>query len=195
MENTKLIYTIFVITVGLGRLAEMRISRRHQRELVERGVEKIHDPFWRWMVIFHVTMLAMCVAEVWLFNRPFIALLAIPMIGLFLLANLLRWWVIRTMAEHWNVEIMNSVRVGVVSSGPFRFIRHPNYAAVFLELVAIPLIHTAFLTAIVGAGIHMLVLRQRIHTEESVLMASSTYRAEMGHKPRFIPQLLGRRKI
>jgi methyltransferase len=188
MENTKLIYTLLVILVGVGRLAEMRISRRHQRDLAGRGVERIRDPFWLWMVTFHVSMLVACVVEVWVLDRPFIPLLAVPMFILFVLANLLRWWVIRTMAEHWNVQIMNSVKVGVVSDGPFRYIRHPNYAAVFLELLAIPLMHTAWLTALIGAVVHVLVLRQRIRTEEAMLLASPAYRAAMGNKPRFIPR-------
>jgi methyltransferase len=84
---------------------------------------------------------------------------------------------------------MQSAQLGVVTRGPFRFIRHPNYAAVFIELVALPLIHTAWLTALVGAAGHVWVLSRRLAVEEPVLLANPAYRAAMAHKPRFLPGL------
>ena len=101
----------------------------------------------------------------------------------------MRWWVIRTLGEHWNVQVVDSTRLGVVSSGPFRFVRHPNYAAVFAEMIALPLIHTAWITAVAGALAHAVVLRQRLSTEERVLAANPDYRAAMAGKPRFLPGL------
>ena len=65
-------------------------------------------------VLFMVGLIA---ASFWIL-RPFIPALAIPMIVLFVLSNVLRWWVIRTMAEHWNVQVVNSLELGVVTRGP-----------------------------------------------------------------------------
>jgi methyltransferase len=97
--------------------------------------------------------------------------------------------VIRSLGEHWNVQVVDSTRLGVVTSGPFRYVRHPNYAAVFSELLALPLIHTAWITAIAGAIAHIGVLAQRLSTEEPVLLANPDYRAAMSGKPRFLPGL------
>jgi methyltransferase len=99
----------------------------------------------------------------------------------------MRWWVIHTLAGRWSVRVLTPSRIGIVTGGPFRFVRHPNYTAVFVEMLAIPLLHTAWLTALVGAAVHIVVLRFRIQLEESVLMASADYRAAMGEKPRFVP--------
>ncbi len=189
MEITLVLYAIFLLAVGAGRLIEMAIGRRHQRFLVAHGARKVADPAFALIVILHVGILMASFLEAWLLKRPFIPLLGVSMIMLFVLANALRWWVIVTMAEHWNVQVMDSLRLGVVSSGPFRFIRHPNYLALFVELLAIPLIHTAVLTALFGTLVHMWILRSRIAVEESVLMANEDYRAVMGSKPRFIPHL------
>jgi methyltransferase len=167
----------------------MGISRRHQRALAALGAQKVAEPHFRWMVLLHGAVLAGAALEVWLLARPFIPALAIAMILIFILANALRWWVIRTMAEHWNVQVMDSVALGVVVGGPFRWIRHPNYLAVFAELLAIPLIHTAWLTALLGGLAHIWVLRRRIAVEEAILLADPAYRAAMGHKPRFVPKL------
>jgi len=115
--------------------------------------------------------------------------LAIPMAVLFLFATALRWWVIRTMGAHWNVEVMASGPLGVVTSGPFRWVRHPNYLAVSIELVALPLIHTAWITALVAAAGNAAVLRHRLRLEEPVLDANPAYRNAMAGKPRFLPKL------
>ena len=93
--------------------------------------------------MFHTLVLIGAAVEVVFLRRPFIALLVVPMFALFLAANLVRWWVIRTLGEHWNVQVVDSTKLGFVTSGPFRYVRHPNYAAVFVEMIALPLIHTA----------------------------------------------------
>jgi methyltransferase len=186
---TPIVYTLFLIAVGLGRLVEMGISRRHQRALAARGAAKVAEPHFRLMVLLHGGVLVGAALEVWLLARPFISGLAIPMLALFVLSNILRWWVIRTMAEHWNVQVVDSLELGVVTRGPFRWIRHPNYLAVFVELLAVPLIHTAWLTALLGGLAHIEVLRRRIAVEEAVLLANPVYRAAMGSKPRFIPRV------
>ena len=77
--------------------------------------------------------------------------------------------------------------LGVVTSGPYRYVRHPNYVAVFVELTALPLVHGAYLTAIAGALLHVAILHRRIGLEESVLMADEAYRRAFAGKPRFLP--------
>ena len=182
-------YLALLTLVGLGRLVELRISRRNQRRLEKQGVRKIVEPHFRWMVFTHVGVLAGAAAEVLLLHRPLIPSLAIVMIALLVFANALRWWVIRTLAEHWNVEVMASSRVGVVAAGPYRWVRHPNYVAVVIELFSLPMIHTAWITALGGTLANLEILRRRLRVEEGVLMADPAYRSAMGAKPRFLPGL------
>jgi methyltransferase len=175
--------------VAVLRVVELRISRRNQRALAAAGVRKIAEPVFPWMVLGHAGVLGGAALEVVLLQRPFVPALAAVMSVLFVLATALRWWVMRTLRTHWNVQVMDSGRLGVVTAGPYRFIRHPNYVAVFVELAALPLIHTAWLTAVLGAATQIWILSRRIATEESVLLANAEYRAAMGHKPRFVPGL------
>src|SRR4029077_16638021 len=119
-------YLALLAVVGLERLFELRISRRNQQKLEKQGVRKIAEPHFRWMVFMHGGVLVCAATEVVLLHRPLIPLLAISMTALFVFANALRWWVIRTLAGHWNVEVMASSRVGVVAEGPCRWVRHPN---------------------------------------------------------------------
>jgi methyltransferase len=182
-------YLALLVLVGIGRFAELGVSRRNQRQLEKQGVRKIPEPHFRWMVILHGGVIVCAGAEVLLLHRPFILALALPMFALFVLANFLRWWVIRTLAGHWNVEVMESSRVGVVSSGPYRWVRHPNYVAVVLEIFSLPMIHTAWITAIVGTLGDLEILRRRIRVEDGFLMSNADYRSAMGGKPRFLPRI------
>jgi methyltransferase len=182
-------YLVLLAAVAVGRLLELRVSRRNQRELERQGVQKIHEPHFRWMVLVHAGILGGAALEVTLLHRPVIPALAISMGALFVFANILRSWVIRTLAGHWNVEVMASRSMGVVTSGPYRWVRHPNYVAIVAELVALPLMHTAWITALVGSAANLEILRRRVRVEEGVLMSDPCYRASMGAKPRFLPKL------
>jgi methyltransferase len=97
-----------------------------------------------------------------------------------------------TLGDNWNVHVMNSAPLGVVTTGPYRWIRHPNYLAVLVELLALPLIHSAWLTAAAGTIACWRVVRQRLKVEEPVLIADPLYRATMSFKPRFVPRLFAR---
>ena len=180
-------YLLVVAAVAMLRFAELAISARHRRVLAAGGATAVHEPHFKWMALLHTAILAGAVVEVVLLRRPFIPALAVPALGLLVAATWTRWWVIQTLGEHWNVGVMDSTRKGVVDTGPYRWVRHPNYTAVFVELVALPLVHTAWITATAGAIAHLFVLRARIAAEDRVLLASADYRARMAHKPRFLP--------
>ena len=189
MELTRIAFLILLAWVGLERLAELRLSRSHQRGLANGGAQKHRDPQYPWMIALHTGVLIGAAAEVILLRRPFIVPLAAVALLLFVAATLMRWWVIRTLGIHWNTEVVNSAPLGVVSGGPFRWIRHPNYAGVFVELITLPLIHTAWITAAFAAVGNALVLRSRLRVEEPLLDAVPTYRAAMSGKPRFLPKI------
>ncbi len=187
-----MLIAILIALVGLlavTRLSELRVSRRHRRWLVEHGAQAVEDPGFCTMVWLHVTILGGALVE------PLITRRAVPLwlgggaaagvVG----ASLLRVAAIRSLGPHWNVRVVDSVGLGVVASGPYRFVRHPNYVAVFLELLFLPLVQGAWVTAALGSVLHLFVLRRRILLEESVLFSHPAYRARMGDKPRFVPRL------
>lgn len=173
--------------VGACRLVELGISRRHQRALAATGAAPLPEPVFGAMVAVHTGVIAGAAIEALALHRPYVAALGIPALTLLVLANLLRLWVIATLGVHWNVRVVRSMPLGVVTGGPYRFVRHPNYVAVFVELAALPLVHGAYLTAIAGSLLHLLVLRHRVALEESVLMADEGYRRAFERKPRFVP--------
>jgi len=183
------LYLALLAAVGLLRLIELRISRRHQESLLAGGAVPVPEPHFKWIVLIHTGVLIGAALEVIFLRRPFLPILAVVMFALTLASNLVRLWVILALGNLWSVRVMDSTRLGVVTSGPFRFVRHPNYAAVFVELFALPMIHTAWITAAVTPLAFSWVLSRRVPAEEAVLMANPEYRAATGHKPRFFPGL------
>lgn len=187
------LFLALVAFLAVTRLVELRLSERHRRALFHAGARPIAEPGFAGMVALHVAVLAGSVLEVVLLGRSVPAWLGIAFSLVVLGAGLLRVSAIRSLGEHWNVRVVDSTELGIVTSGPYRFIRHPNYVAVFLELTLLPLVQGAFLTTALGGAVHLFVLRRRILLEEAVLLKSPSYRARMGDKPRFVPNVLGAR--
>ena len=167
--QTKIIYTALVGLVVVERLIELAVSMRHCRSLARQGAVEVGAGHYPWMVVVHTGFLISCLAEVWLLDRPWIAVLGLPMIGLLLLSIALRWWVVATLGERWTTRVMVLPSAPLVTRGPFRWIRHPNYVAVVAELAALPLVHTAWLTATVFGLANALILRTRIRVEDRAL--------------------------
>src|SRR5262249_25380734 len=152
-----------------------------------RGAAPLPEPVFGAMVALHTAIIAGGAIEVVAWHRPFVAAIGLPALVLVALANLLRFWVIATLGVHWDVRVVRSLPLGLVTGGPYRFVRHPNYVAVFVELAALPLVHGAYLTAAAGALLHLAILRRRVALEESVLMTDEGYRRAFAAKPRFVP--------
>ena len=190
LSTPTLFFGALVLAVAALRVFELNLSRKRTAALIDVGALKVPEPHFRSMVALHSGILIGCLIEAWLRARPPGAALTLSMLALVLAANALRLWVIATLGRHWNVRIIASLPLGVISQGPFRFIRHPNYLAVFVELLALPLAGGAWITAGAGAVGHAWVLAHRIRCEEHMLMSDAEYRARMGHKSRFIPGLL-----
>jgi methyltransferase len=187
MGVSVVLYLALLCAVGLERFVELRISARNRRALAAAGLAPVPDPAFPGMVALHVLVPVAAALEVVLGHRPLLAPLAITAGALFLCSQVLRWRVIRTLGAQWNVGVVDSARLGVASDGPYRVVRHPNYVAVFVEMLTLPLIHGAWITALSSAPLHALLLRRRVAVEDAVLLANPAYRAAMGAKPLFIP--------
>ena len=178
--DTRLLFTLLVAVGALGRGVELVIAERHRRRLLAKGAVETGAGHYPWMVGLHAAWLAAAPAEVWLLDRPFLPRLAFPMLALFALATALRWWVIAALGERWTTRILVLPEAPLVTGGPYRFLRHPNYLAVVLELAALPLVHTAWLTALLAAVSNAAILRVRIAAEERALAGLRAAGSESG---------------
>lgn len=180
---------MLVAAIVIQRLIELVISKRHIRQLATDGVDPVPDPVFPWLVLCHVALLVGSAFEPWLLERPFVPIVGWTALAVLIVAQVLRIWVLRTLGRHWNVRIMASGSDGVVTTGPYQWVRHPNYAVVAIESVVLPLFHGAWFTLVIVQMVHIPVLVRRIRAEESYLMSLPDYRERMGAKPRFLPRL------
>jgi methyltransferase len=109
-----------------------------------------------------------------------------PALAALALATLLRGWILLTLRDGWNVRVLDPARI--VVSGPYRFMRHPNYLAVILEVAALPLVAGAYEVAILASLGNAWLLSRRIPLEEHFLEARHPrYRDVMMRRRRFLP--------
>ena len=185
--DSRILYTALVLLAAVGRLLELRVANRNRRRLLERGGIELGSGHYPWMVALHTVWLFACIAEVWLLDRPFLPWLGFPALAVFLGAFGLRYWVISTLGERWTTRIVILPGVAPVTGGPYRWLRHPNYLAVVLEILSLPLVHTAWLTALVFSLLDGILLGIRIRAEEEGLSRLSDYDEAFAGRPRLIP--------
>jgi len=121
------------------------------------------------MVNMHALLLVSCIAEVSDLHRPFIPWLGWPMLAVVVLSTVVRWWCVTGLGRHWNPRLIVIPDAPLVRSGPYRWLHHPNYTAVVVEVAALPLVHSAWLTALVFSIANALVLTVRIRAENTAL--------------------------
>ncbi len=163
-------YFAFVAAVAGERVVELLVSNRHAEWAFARGGVEYGKGHYPPMVVVHGALLVSCVVEVAVADRPFVPWLGWPMVAVVLATQALRWWCVATLGRQWNTRVIVVPGYPLVERGPYRWLRHPNYLAVTLEVAALPLVHTAWVTAIVFSIANaILLLRFRIPVEEHAL--------------------------
>ncbi|WP_421111373.1 isoprenylcysteine carboxyl methyltransferase family protein [Streptomyces sp. NEAU-S77] len=167
-------YTLLILAVVGERIIELLVARRNAAwTLARAGVEhgRGHYPV---MVVLHAAFLAGCLLEPQLAHRQFLPALGWPMVALVVVAQALRWWCITVLGRYWNTRVIVVPGSRLVAAGPYRFLRHPNYVAVVLEIMALPLVHSAWLTATAFTVANALLLTVRIRCENTALAQATT---------------------
>lgn len=162
-------YVGLVLAVVGERLAELVVARRNLSWSLARGGVEFGASHYPVMVALHTGLLAGCLAEVFWLHRPFIPALGWPMLAVLIAAQGLRWWCIRTLGPRWNTRVVVIPGAPRVAAGPYRLFPHPNYVAVVAEGIALPLVHSAWITALTFTVLNALLLRRRIGVENSAL--------------------------
>lgn len=166
-------YVALVLVVVAARLVELSVAQRHLRWAREQGAVEFGAGHYPVMVLLHSAFLVGCLVEVPLADRPFVPWLGWPMLAVLVAAHVLRWWCIRSLGNQWNTRVLIVPGLSLVSRGPYRWLRHPNYVAVLAEIVALPLVHTAWVTALVFTVANAALLAVRIRVENEALATAA----------------------
>jgi methyltransferase len=169
MVSSTALYLAFLALLYLERGAELLVARRNTGlALAAGGVEsgRRHYPA---MVAVHAAFPLACAAEVIVLHRPFPGAAGFVALAVALGAQGLRWWAVAALGRRWSTRIVAVPGAEPVTSGPYRFLRHPNYLAVMLEAAAVPLVHGAWIAGAVFVAANAALLAVRIPAEERAL--------------------------
>ena len=166
-------YVLLVAAVAVERVAELVVARRNLAWSRSHGGIEFGGGHYPLMVVLHNGFLVGALVEVIGLHRPFLPALGWPMLAIVLGAQGLRWWCISTLGKQWNTRVVVIPGAPRVTGGPYRFFSHPNYVAVVAEGIALPLVHTGWITALVFTVLNAALLRTRIRTENAALASLS----------------------
>jgi methyltransferase len=166
-------FTLLIVAVGLERLAELVVSKRNAAWSFARGGVESGQRHYVVMVVLHTGLLVGALVEVWLRQPAFVPALGWTMFALVLASQALRWWCIITLGRQWNTRVIVVPGLPRIGGGPYRYLSHPNYVAVAIEGSALPLVHSAWITALVFTLCNAALLSVRIGVENRALTSMS----------------------
>ena len=162
-------FTVLVLLVGVERLAELVVSKRNAAWSMERGGVETGFGHYPFMVVLHTGLLVGALVEAWVRRPEVPPALAWSMTALVLASQALRWWCILTLGRRWNTRVIVVPGLPPVRSGPYRLLAHPNYLAVVVEGLALPLVHACWITAAAFTVLNAALLTVRLRVENAAL--------------------------
>ncbi|OBA62667.1 hypothetical protein A5647_07300 [Mycobacterium sp. 1100029.7] len=162
-------YYLFIAVVGVERLVGLVIAHRNAAWSMSNGGKEFGSDHFPAVISTHALLLVSCLVEVWALGRPFVPWLGGVAIAVVALTATVRWHCTAILGKRWNPRLIVFPGTPVLRRGPDRWLRHRNYLAVAAEVAALPLVHSAWLTAMVFTMANALVLHERIRLENAAL--------------------------
>lgn len=182
-------FLIFIGFIIIQRLMELAVARRNEKWMKAKGAMEFGSGHYPFIVLIHAGFIVSTIVEVLYFDRGLSRYWPL-LFTVFLLTQGVRVWAIASLGPYWNTKIIVLPDAQIVRRGPYRFIKHPNYLVVALEILTIPLLFNAFFTAVIFTLFNLLILCIRISAEEKALKELTYYESEFKDNSRFIPNLL-----
>lgn len=181
MEGLKLFFILFVLIVISQRIIEVIIARKNEKKMLAAGAYEVGSSHYPFMITLHVSFFLCLITEVLLLERT-ISPAFLWLFLLFLLVQALRVWCLASLGPFWNTKIIILPGANVVKKGPYLFFRHPNYLVVCIEILLLPLMFQAYITAICFTLLNFAMLTVRIPIEEKALIEATNYSKEFKKK-------------
>ena len=183
-----ILFWALLIFVASQRVMELLIARRNELILKSKGAYEVGEDHYKWIVLLHLLFFIVMIAEVIIFNKRTATWFWAPL-SLFLLAQFVRVWAMRSLGVYWNTKIIVLPGAEVVVKGPYQYVKHPNYFIVATEIFTLPLIFQAFFTSVAFTLLNsIIILGVRIPDEEKALLAATNYKEQFCRHHRFLPR-------
>ncbi|HLS08245.1 isoprenylcysteine carboxyl methyltransferase family protein [Lentibacillus sp.] len=158
----------FIVAVIIQRLVELSIARSNEKWMKRIGGIEKGEKHYKWFIMLHCCFFISIIIETSI-NKHVLTNVNYFLLIIFLVAQAVRVWCIHTLGKFWNTKVIVLPGVALIKKGPYKYIKHPNYIVVGVELFVIPMLVGAQLTALLFPVCHLLLLRVRILQEEKAL--------------------------
>ena len=171
------------------RIFELFVAKRNEIWMKQQGAVEFGERHYKFMVLIHMMFFISLLTETLLLKRGISPLWPV-LLSLFGFAQVVRIWVITSLGRFWNTKILVLANAKIVRKGPYRFLKHPNYVVVAMELLAVPMLFNAYYTAILFTVLNIMILMIRIPIEEKALKTLTEYDETFRDFHRFIPKVV-----
>lgn len=161
-------FWIFLAILIIQRISELLLARRNEKIVRAKGAREYDEKGYKVIVLMHIFFFISLISEYILLDRTINHFWA-PLLIFFLIAQILRYWAISTLGYNWNTKILTTPNTSPVRSGPYKYLNHPNYLSVVIEIAVIPLIFSCYITSVIFSVFNLLLLKRRIRIEEKAL--------------------------
>ncbi|KAA0550175.1 hypothetical protein FZW96_02195 [Bacillus sp. BGMRC 2118] len=179
-----MMFLLFISVIIIQRIMELIIARKNEKWMKQQGGVEYGQNHYPYMVAMHSLFFVALLVEVFAFNHQLSAWWPM-LLSLFLLTQAVRIWALSSLGKYWNTKIIVLPNTSIVKKGPYKYLRHPNYTIVALEIVLIPMLFGAYLTAVTFTLLNILILSVRIPLEEKALMNETDYMEKFKEISRF----------
>lgn len=182
-------FIFFYILIGLvvvQRIMELLLAKKNEKWMLQDGAYEVGANHYKLIVLMHIFFFISLIVEVHFYKREFVSW-GYMFLVLFIIAQIMRVWALYSLGRFWNTKIIVLPGAPVIQKGPYKYMRHPNYVVVAMELLALPLLFQAYITAIIFTLLNIALMSIRIPLEEKALREATNYEEEFNHKSRFYP--------
>jgi len=169
-----MLISMIISLVCLQRLIELRVAKRNEKWMIKQGAFEVGASHYPYMIAMHISFFLVLLIEVFFLDRDLSPWWQ-PLTFLFLLTQAARFWCLLSLGRFWNTKIIVLPNAEVIQKGPYKFIRHPNYFIVTVEILILPLLFQAYFTAILFSLLNVAMLSVRIPSEERALASVTNY--------------------
>ena len=187
--NGLLLFQIIIGLIILQRLVELGIAKSNEKWMKQLGAIEFGVKHYRYMVLIHVLFFISLLTEK-IYLKHGLSQIWPLLLSVFLVAQLIRIWVISSLGRYWNTKIIVLRDAKIIKKGPYLYIKHPNYFVVTIELLVIPLLFNLYITACLFTILNAVILMVRIPAVEKALKELTEYEGRFQNCNRFLPRLV-----
>ncbi|MCY8855740.1 isoprenylcysteine carboxyl methyltransferase family protein [Bacillus atrophaeus] len=161
-------FWLFILILAVQRIAEIIVAKQNEQKVKKQGAIEYGEGHYPYIVLMHVLFFVSLICEVLLLHKE-PSSWWIGILTAIILVQGVRYWALLSLGAHWNTKILVVPDAELIKKGPYKWLKHPNYAVVMVEIVLLPLLYGAYWTLILFTILNAFMLSVRIRVEDKAL--------------------------